>query len=718
MVSDEFINANETDTDEEYKETNLVTRLKIKTIYEHLNLYSKEQVDAVLEVLSEKDRNIIRARYGNDLNNPVAQKMTGEDSVRFYSFLLPKMKRLLSNFNVEEKTKKIKTIYELLESYSKEQINTMLGNLSEEEKALIVARYGNDLDNPVFGMMTTEDRRRFYYYLVPRMKKLLTDCNRKSKLKTIYELLDSYSREQVDTMLENLSEKDKALIVARYGDDLNNPISGKMVTEDRHRFYAYLVPKMKKMLADPSSDRKPKLKTIYELLDSYSKEQVDAMLENLPEEDKVLIVARYGNDLDDPVFQEMTTEDSKKFYNCLLPKMRRLLYNPTGVKKTKRVKTIYELLDSYSKEQVDAVLENLSEKDKALIVARYGDDLNNPISGKMVTKDRHRFYAYLVPKMKKMLTDPSSDRKPKLKTIYELLDSYSREQVDTMLENLPEEDKVLIVARYGNDLDDPIFQEMTMEDSKKFYNCLLPKMRRLLYNPTGVKKTKRVKTIYELLDSYSKEQVDAVLENLSEKDKALIVARYGNDLDNPLSTKLTKEESIEFYNVLVPRMRKLLAKSNRKIESKTMSSEEVEILSNNQEFNIPVLTEEIPEDDLSSVNTKIMTRDDCIKTLQLIPGILKTMDICSSREIGLVSLVMSLKLGCIERKCFSNSDISEILGIESQEVIDITKRALLACKREISQFVDSTIEVLDEESDKKDNKVFYKVLPDNKNPKA
>ena len=640
MVSDEFINANETDADEEYKETNLVTRLKIKTIYEHLNLYSKEQVDAVLEVLSEKDRNIIRARYGNDLNNPVAQKMTGEDSVRFYSFLLPKMKRLLSNFNVEEKTKKIKTIYELLESYSKEQINTMLGNLSEEEKALIVARYGNDLDNPVFGMMTTEDRRRFYYYLVPRMKKLLTDCNRKSKLKTIYELLDSYSREQVDTMLENLSEKDKALIVARYGDDLNNPISGKMVTEDRHRFYAYLVPKMKKMLADPSSDRKPKLKTIYELLDSYSKEQVDAMLENLPEEDKVLIVARYGNDLDDPVFQEMTTEDSKKFYNCLLPKMRRLLYNPTGVKKTKRVKTIYELLDSYSKEQVDAVLENLSEKDKALIVARYGDDLNNPISGKMVTKDRHRFYAYLVPKMKKMLTDPSSDRKPKLKTIYELLDSYSREQVDTMLENL------------------------------------------------------------------------------SDEDKSLIVARYGNDLDNPLSTKLTKEESIEFYNVLVPRMRKLLAKSNRKIESKTMSSEEVEILSNNQEFNIPVLTEEIPEDDLSSVNTKIMTRDDCIKTLQLIPGILKTMDICSSREIGLVSLVMSLKLGCIEGKCFSNSDISEILGIESQEVIDITKRALLACKREISQFVDSTIEVLDEGPDKKDNKVFYKVLPDNKNPKA
>ena len=308
--------------------------------------------------------------------------------------------------------------------------------------------------------------------------------------------------------------------------------------------------------------------------------------------------------------------------------------------------------------------------------------------------------------------------RPKIKTIYEHLDLYSKEQVDAVLEGLSEKDKNIIRARYGNDLDNPVAQKMTMEDSNRFYSLLLPKMKKLLSNPNGERKIRRIKTIYELLDSYSKEQVDTMLGNLSEEEKALVVARYGNDLDNPLSTKLVKEESIKFYNYLVPRMRKLLSKSNEKIESKTMPSEEIEILSNNQEFNIPVLTEEIPEDDLSSVNTKIMTRDDCIKTLQLIPGILKTMDICSSREIGLVSLVMSLKLGCIEGKCFSNSDISEILGIESREVIDITKKALLACKREISQFVDSTIEILDEEPDKKDNKVFYKVLPDNKNPKA
>ena len=558
MASDQFINANEIDTDEKYKETNLVARPKIKTIYEHLDLYSKEQVDAVLEGLSEKDKNIIRARYGNDLDNPVAQKMTMEDSARFYSFLLPKIKKILAN--------------------------------------------------PV----------------------------EQENLETIYDRFEAYSKEQLDAVLEMLSDKDRDVIKAIYGDNLDNPVSKNMNMKDRSRFYGYLVPKIETLLTNPIEQEN--LKTIYENFDSYSRKQVDAMLDKLSKRDKELIKAIYGDDLDNQVFRKLTIEEHSEFYNFLVPKMEKLLANPTGQRKAKM--------------------------------------------------------------------------------FYEFFDSYSREQVDAVLEKLPEKDRKIIRARYGSDLDNPVFKKMTKEETVEFYSKLVPKMRRLLSNPTGERKTKKIKTIYELLGSYSKEQIDTMLGNLSEEEKALVVARYGNDLDNPLSTKLVKEESIKFYNYLVPRMRKLLSKSNEKIESKTMPSEEIEILSNNQEFNIPVLTEEIPEDDLSSVNTKIMTRDDCIKTLQLIPGILKTMDICSSREIGLVSLVMSLKLGCIEGKCFSNSDISEILGIESREVIDITKKALLACKREISQFVDSTIEILDEEPDKKDNKVFYKVLPDNKNPKA
>ena len=426
---------------------------------------------------------------------------------------------------------------------------------------------------------------------------------------------------------------------------------------------------------------RPKIKTIYEHLDLYSKEQVDAVLEGLSEKDKNIIRARYGNDLDNPVAQKMTMEDSAKFYSRLLPKMKKLLSNPNGERKTRRIKIIYEFFDSYTKEQVDTMLGNLSEEEKALVVARYGDDLDNPVFKKMTKEETAEFYSKLVPKMRRLLSNHTEEIKVrKIKTIYELLDSYSREQVDAMLENLSEEDKALIAARYGDDLNNPIFQKMTKEETVEFYSKLVPKMRRLLYNSTGERKTKKIKTIYELLGSYSREQVNVMLGNLSEEEKVLVAARYGNDLDNPLSTKLVKEESIKFYNYLVPRMRKLLSKSNEKIESKTMSSEEIEILSNNQEFNIPVLTEEIPEDDLSSVNKKIMTRDDCIKTLQLIPGILKTMDICSSREIGLVSLVMSLKLGCIEGKCFSNSDISEILGIESHEVIDITKKHYLLVK--------------------------------------
>ena len=324
MVSDEFINVNEEESDEEYKETNLVARPKIKTIYEHLDLYSKEQVDAVLEELSEKDKNIIRARYGNDLDNPVAQKMTMEDSARFYSLLLPKMKKLLAN-PVEQEN--LETIYDCFEAYSKEQLDTVLKMLSDKDRDVIKAIYGDNLDNPVSKNMNMKDRSRFYGYLVPKIETLLINPIEQEDLKTIYENFDSYSREQVDAMLDKLSKRDKKLIKAIYGDDLDAPVFRKLTIEEHSEFYNFLVPKMEKLLANPTGQRK--VKKFYEFFDSYSREQVDAVLERLPEKDREIIKTRYGSDLDNPVFKKMTMEDSARFYSLLLPKMKRLLANPT-----------------------------------------------------------------------------------------------------------------------------------------------------------------------------------------------------------------------------------------------------------------------------------------------------------------------------------------------------------------------------------------------------
>ena len=70
----------------------------------------------------------------------------------------------------------------------------------------------------------------------------------------------------------------------------------------------------------------------------------------------------------------------------------------------------------------------------------------------------------------------------------------------------------------------------------------------------------RLQSIYEYFSNYSEEEINAVINSLSEEEKALIIARYGSDLHNPKpSENWNKDLSKLFYNILIPKIRKLLA---------------------------------------------------------------------------------------------------------------------------------------------------------------
>ena len=83
------------------------------------------------------------------------------------------LKNMERNIELGIKVSGIKTIYQYLNNYTREQINSMLVKLSEDELALITLRYGNDLDHPIRTKLTPEQRYAFYHQLVPKMRRLL-----------------------------------------------------------------------------------------------------------------------------------------------------------------------------------------------------------------------------------------------------------------------------------------------------------------------------------------------------------------------------------------------------------------------------------------------------------------------------------------------------------------------------------------------------------------
>lgn len=207
---------------------------------------------------------------------------------------------------------------------------------------------------------------------------------------------------------------------------------------------------------------------------------------------------------------------------------------------------------------------------------------------------------------------------------------------------------------------------------------------------------RKLKTIYEYLKGYTRGEIDEMLSKLTDEEKSLVKLRYGDDLDNPVTSPVWGEkEKVKFYGTLIPRMKAILSNPNeagrntlinfKKPLLEEVSSENYDYIDCAKKENTPV-----------QKDVEIINKDDYFKILELLrtPILSKTINMYSPKEI----VIASLKLGYIDGKCFSNAAISEFLGIETQEVIDTTKNVLLAYKEKLNQAMDSTIKAIEKDS--------------------
>ena len=618
-------------------------------------------------------------------------------------------KKFLKKRKKSDVQRKIKTIYDHFEDYSKEQIDTVLENLSEVEKELIVARYGENLNNPVPGELNMKQSQKFYR-LIPKIRKILNSQNSASKKETKEVESENILSNQETANLTKSSLKDKSVI-----------------KEEKR--------------VDTQKKQPLKIKSFYEYFNDYSKEQINIILKNLSEKEKSLIITMYGKDLSNPVPARLSYEQTIDFCKVLIPKIRDLLDNQNINIKSKKIRSIYEYFKDYPKEQIDTVLENLSEEEKELIVARYGDDLNNPVSGKLNKEQINKFYNILIPKIRRLLAGPNK-RSQKRKTIYEYFNGYSKEQIDTVLENLSKEDQALLRGRYGDDLNNPVPSKLNKKQLNKFYNNLILKINKLLASQSSTIKTKenilnneesnnstksflkeendnnekgeridmtkrttkKIRSIYEYFDSYSKEQIDNVLKNLTKEEQALLRARYGEDLNNPVPGKLSLTQQQKFYSGLIAKIRRRLSKQNTEVRknNEKIKPEEKAVVENTAEnCNKQDITnkENVP----IKQDIKVMSEDDYTEMLELLrtPIFEQTINTLSIKE----SAIVALKLGYIDGKCFSDEYIAEFLKIEKTEIKEITKKVLLLYKENLNKFVDHAIETVTEQPRKLSKKI-------------
>ncbi len=230
----------------------------------------------------------------------------------------------------------------------------------------------------------------------------------------------------------------------------------------------------------------------------------------------------------------------------------------------------------------------------------------------------------------------------------------------------------------------------------------------------------RLKTIYQYFVDYTREQVNEMLLKLTDEERLLITLRYGEDLENPVSGKLSKEQTNKFYGALVPKMKRLLKNPNkeRKTErKKSVIQKDAVPVKKEQVLGQTILPTEIettitPVDEIKEEGRLVseielkkestlvvttdevdndVTKDNCIKMLELLrtPTFTQMLSVLTAKE----SIIISLKLGYVDGKYFSTESIAQFFGMEEAEIRETTKKVLLLYKENINSFLDTIIEV-------------------------
>ena len=265
---------------------------------------------------------------------------------------------------------------------------------------------------------------------------------------------------------------------------------------------------------------------------------------------------------------------------------------------------------------------------------------------------------------------------PKLKTIYQYFKTYgyTEEEVDIMLTQLSEEDMNLITLRYGKDLHNISPTNINKEDQNNFYGKLIPKMKSILLK---IRTNKIASVPVERQDTNGICPTDALI---------------GKVEDDTSKVTLDNDSAQTFTSVPVERQDTngicptdaLIGKVEDDTSKVTLDNDSAQTFTSVPVERQDICTETNPVKDQTTIEDKYFI--EILETLKT-PLFTQIMQTLTVKE----TVIVALKSGCIDNKYFSNEAISEFLGIEQQEIIDATKKALLLYKDQFIQFIDTAV---------------------------
>ena len=310
-------------------------------------------------------------------------------------------------------------------------------------------------------------------------------------------------------------------------------------------------------------------------------------------------------------------------------------------------------------------------------------------------------------------------------------EGYTKDEIISTIQYLGQEDKKIIELTNGINLDNPTISEnIKLQDKKDYIWITIPRIRTILtsiygsrnindinvqqtvnINPNSIvqtnqyddKKDKEKNIMTEDIDKkntstrskmtifqnlgrygYTKEEILDIINGLSEEEKKLIYLINGSNLEQPKKSDLASRKDVtKYYTNLIPKIkRKLHNKYGIKVDKKSV---ETDNKIDNDNSNTSVVLEE----QRKKISKDINTKEEYIKILEFLKQ--PTFKELIANLDPKTAIIVSLRLGYIDNKCFSSQSIAKFLDIDESEVIETTIEILKLYKKNIIEIIDKAL---------------------------
>ena len=494
---------------------------------------------------------------------------------------------------------------------------------------------------------------------------------------TIYKIFYNYPKEEVEWALLKLTAEEYELMRLRYGDELNKPASLVQLRSSINDYYQKLENKLNKIMLENGISKTSST------FNDYTKEIIS---KNLTKEELLFIKLKYGEDLDSDKPLKLSESEIKSFFDIIIRKMRKLLKN-----KILAPKNIYQCLKQYPKEDIDKILIDLTEEEQRIVKLSFEND-NIKTERKLTVDEEEYFNKILLPNIKKLLEQEQlkkgcvnkmpienksvnkqeqnkreiKKRGKKSKSIYELFNAFSKEQIDEAINILTLKEQEVVKSRE---------KKIKNQDSN--------------YQPEMTSSKNERNSFYYICQKIRK--------NLDELEKNKSNETKQNIFKDPNNSCMIKKEGIivrKIKNNAPPLFKK---ESASEIMSKESNFEQNAFAKSE---NDPVSTKDIDEQD-NNLTKMICPTEEKTKEAAYasIVNLLKTPSF--NELVGTLDvkdkMIISLISEYFYNKYYHSEELPEIFKINEAEILTIIKNSLLLYKKRINDLIDTAVTLTTEE---------------------